>query len=68
MYIAYDNQRVVKLGFILNAAKQMVSSGRLAEIADLDAAITAMDLARQNTQEGQLRFSLWSKHMATPTD
>jgi len=59
---------VVQTSFILNAAKQLVALGLVANIAELDAAIAAMELARQNTEAGRLRFGLWSKHMATTTD
>lgn len=46
----------------------MLTTGRIAEITDLDAAIAAMDVARQNTGEGQMRFKLWTKHMAATSD
>jgi len=58
----------VQIGFILNAAKQMVALGRIAAKPDLDSAIAAMESARQNTLEGQLRFGIWTKHMAATTD
>jgi len=56
---------VVQTSFILNAAKQMVALERIPDVTDLDAAIAAMELARQNTETGRLRFGLWTKHMAT---
>lgn len=57
--------KVVQNLFILNAAKKMVASGRIGAVTDLDAAIAAVELARQKTDQGRLGFGLWNKHMAT---
>lgn len=55
----------VQIAFILDAAKQLESERKIAAVTDLDAAIDALDLARKNTSNDGLRYTLWNKHLPT---